>query len=167
MGVDAAWEQVMADKGLIPARPVGSALAAATRPATAGKPTVRPAPPPPPVVVIDVTVPGVRLVSEANAGGRRKDAIARKLAVKDAVRNALPRLADPLPLPAAVTITRIGTRKLDEHDNLGRSVKAVVDVVSQWLAVDDADPRVTWAVRQEPGYGPAVRIRVRTTGGDR
>lgn len=112
-----------------------------------------------------VTV-AVATVSEANAGGRTRDAIRRKGEVKAAVLAALPRLLAPLPLPAVVTLTRVGTgtRPLDD-DNLRRALKAVRDVVAGWLGADDADPRIRWKYGQRRGWTPAVVIDLKTAGG--
>ena len=126
-----------------------------------------PAPAPAAVrTVIEVEIP-VRLVSEANTGGKRRAAISRKTAVKEAVRAALPAIAGGFPLPCRVTFTRLGGKPLDEDDNLPRACKAVKDVVAEWLGVSDTgrDSRVRWRYRQAPAYAAGVRIRVEHTGG--
>lgn len=51
-------------------------------------------------------------------------------------------------LPVIVTVTRIAPRRLDQHDNLPRSAKAVVDQIADWLGIKDNDPRVTWRYAQ-------------------
>ena len=109
----------------------------------------------------------VKLVSEANAGGKLGSKIGRKSKVKAAVRSALPKLAEPFPLPVVVTLTRLGGRQLDEDDNLPRSLKAVKDVVAEWLGVQDTgrDPRVRWKFRQASAYSPGCRVRVETQPG--
>jgi len=65
-------------------------------------------------------------------------------------------------LPAAVRLTRVAPRPLDD-DNLQRALKAVRDGVADWLGVDDRDPRVRWfyaqAVDGRPRY-QAARIEV-------
>lgn len=108
-----------------------------------------------------VRIDGLALRSEANAGGRRRDKIARKAAVKDAVIHALIGLHLPpaLPRPVRVVLTRVGGRPMDD-DNLARAFKAVRDVVSRnLLEVDDGDrSAVRWVCRQRPGYSPAVVI---------
>lgn len=157
MGVDIGWLSVAVERGLVPADAI------APRPTTSAR---QPLPPEPARVVIDVTIPGVRLASEANVRGKVGDRIARNKAVKAAVTAALPALVTPLPLPVRVVIVRIGGKRLD-GDNLVRSAKAVRDVVAAYLAVDDSDPRVAWKYEQRPGYGPAVRVIVRTVPGGR
>ena len=69
--------------------------------------------------------------------------------------------------PWVVTITRIGPRKLDEHDNLPRSAKHIVDGIASALGIDDADDaKVKWHYRQERGpYGVHLEIRSEDTGG--
>ena len=112
-------------------------------------------------VVIEVDVP-IRLASEANAGGKLGSKIGRKGRVKAAVVAALPRLAEPFPLPAVVTLTRLGGRELDAGDNLPRSLKAVKDVVAEYLGVQDTgrDPRVRWRFRQRPAWSAGCRVRI-------
>jgi hypothetical protein len=114
-----------------------------------------------PLVLIVGPIP-VRLVSEANRGGKLRDRIARKTAVKDAVRAALPAMA--FSLPVRVTLTRYGHKRQDD-DNLRRTLKSVRDVVAEWLGVDDADKRVRWVYRDRPGWGSGVGVEFRTLGG--
>lgn len=111
-------------------------------------------------VRVVLTVP-VATASEANAGGKRRDQIARKGAVKAAVRATLA-LGKPPPLPVVVRLTRVGSgpRPLD-GDNLQRALKAVRDVVAEWLGADDADPRIRWRYKQRRGWSPAVVVDVR------
>jgi hypothetical protein len=66
--------------------------------------------------------------------------------------------------PLAVTLTRLGGRKLDSHDNLRSAFKAAVDEVALWLGCDDGDPRVTWGYAQRPGGKRGVEIRIETGG---
>jgi len=133
------------------------ALAGQSRPANPTRPT--PSAEPVPIRLVVGPIP-VRLVSEANAGGKRRAEIARKTAVKAAVRAALPELAAPLTLPVVVVMTRVGIRPLDT-DNLARALKAVRDEVAAWLGVDDADRRVRWVCRQRAGWAAGVVIDVR------
>lgn len=104
----------------------------------------------------------VRLVSEANRGGKLRDRIARKAMVKEAVRAALPVIA--LPLPLRVTLTRYGHHRQDD-DNLRRTLKSCRDVVASWLGVDDADRRVKWVYRDRPGWVSGVGVVIRTQQG--
>lgn len=61
-------------------------------------------------------------------------------------------------LPCAVTLTRIGPRKLDT-DNLLGALKAIRDGIADRLGIDDGDKRVTWIYQQEKGeYGVRVFI---------
>jgi hypothetical protein len=143
------WEA----RGLIPP---GTA-----RPKRAKATAARPLPPPGPVPVRVVVGPiPVTLRSEANEGGKLRAAIRRKGEVKATVRAALDGVSPPK-LPVVVRVIRVGGKKLDS-DNAVRAVKACRDEVARWLQVDDADPRVKWVVRQQPGWVQGVIIDVRT-----
>lgn len=62
-------------------------------------------------------------------------------------------------LPCKVTITRVGKKQIDSHDNLRAGCKALVDAIAQRLGVDDADPRVYWRYKQKIGdYAAIVEI---------
>jgi hypothetical protein len=60
----------------------------------------------------------------------------------------------PHPLPCVVTITRIAPRRLDEHDNLPRACKALVDGIADRLGVKDNDTRVEWRYSQATSARP-------------
>lgn len=108
-----------------------------------------------------VDIPGLRLVSEANAHEHHWLRVRRATAHHEAVALHLRARRAPAP-PATVTITRLAPASLDS-DNLQGSAKHVRDAVAKWLRVDDRDPRVTWRVAQERSrpriYG--VRLDVR------
>ena len=129
-----------------------------TQPVAAKAKASKATPTPSGQLALTVTISPLRLVSEANAGGTRRAAIARKTAVKAAVGDALPAMA--FPLPAVVTLTRLGGKSLD-GDNLQRAMKAVRDMVAAWLGVDDADKRIKWRYRQRPAWVMGCRIQVR------
>lgn len=65
-------------------------------------------------------------------------------------------------LPVVVTMTRHSAGTLDD-DNLHGALKAVRDGVSDWLHLDDADPRVTFVYEQarceEKKYWVMVEVR--------
>jgi hypothetical protein len=63
-------------------------------------------------------------------------------------------------LPATVTITRIGKKKLDS-DNLAISAKHVRDGIADAYGVDDGSDLYTWKYEQEIGKEYAVRIEIR------
>jgi hypothetical protein len=68
------------------------------------------------------------------------------------------------PLPATVTITRLGPRDLDS-DNLASSAKATRDEIAAFLGIDDGSPLVTWLYAQaRPATRGvyAIRIRIET-----
>lgn len=111
--------------------------------------------------MISLTIPGLRLVSEAN---RRDHWAAKARRVKDQrsiVALALRQRLRGMRLPCVVTITRIAPRRLDD-DNAVSSAKACRDSIAALLGVDDRDPRVTWRVEQERG-AYAVRVEIRSS----
>jgi hypothetical protein len=63
-----------------------------------------------------------------------------------AVLSALAGL-EPPPLPLVVEFVRTGWNRLDV-DGLVASVKGPIDACSQWIGVDDRDPRVHWHLAQ-------------------
>lgn len=50
-----------------------------------------------------------------------------------------------------VRVIRVSPRTLDPHDNLGASMKAVIDGVAEGLAINDRDPRVRYVPDQQSG----------------
>lgn len=63
-----------------------------------------------------------------------------------------------IPLPAVVTLHRIGKRELDT-DNLSGAMKAVRDEVARIAGVDDGGPEIEWQYSQETSYGdPRVLV---------
>jgi hypothetical protein len=51
-------------------------------------------------------------------------------------------------VPAKVTLTRISSGRLDEHDGLPPALKRVVDGIALALGVDDGGPFVRWVYEQ-------------------
>ena len=109
---------------------------------------------------LTVVIAPLRLASEANAGGKLRDKIARKGLVKNSVREALMGIEVPVMIPVVVTLTRLGGKSLDD-DNLARSMKSVRDVVAEWLGLDDADPKIRWRYRQRPAWVMGCKIHIR------
>lgn len=64
-------------------------------------------------------------------------------------------------LPAVVTLTRFGKRKLD-GDNLQGAFKYVRDQIAKKLGVDDGDSRYEWVYVQEIGKKYMIRIEITT-----
>ena len=61
----------------------------------------------------------------------------------------------------AITLTRIGPRRMDD-DNVQGCLKAVRDEVAAQLGLDDGDARLTWKYEQRKGpYGVEVTIETR------
>jgi len=107
-----------------------------------------------------VWIPGLRTKAETNVGGKTKGRLARKAAIKEAMRAALPDVQLPLALPTPVVFTRYSTNRMDD-DNLQTSLKVVRDCVAAWLNVDDGDrSAVRWVYKQRPGYRAGVKIAI-------
>jgi hypothetical protein len=134
-----------------------------------------------------LVIPGLKLVSEANAHEhwrlRAKRAKAQREAVVASVVDAghvvLPepylkqrkapkkpkqcvrhRLVTPPALPLTVLIVRHSPRTLDEGGNLQTSAKAVQDQLAELLACDDRDPRVAYFVAQRKATESSVEILI-------
>lgn len=104
--------------------------------------------------VLCIPVP-LRVHSEANGShGHWSVKAARVKNQRHTVAWSLRPHAKPA-LPVVVTLVRIAPRKLDAHDNLPRSFKAVVDQIAEWLGIKDNDPRVRWQYAQR-SQGPGV-----------
>lgn len=148
----AEWEA----KGLIAPTRTNPIAAVAQK---IGTPARQPTAPEPARLRIEVTIP-VRTASESNMGGSLRGKLARKACVKAAIRGALVGIRIGHPGPFRVTLTRGGRGRLDQG-NLGTAMKAVQDVVAEWLSVDDGDrSRVRWRYRQRPAWRPCVTIRI-------
>lgn len=136
-----------------------AAVNAASKPRRQKKPIL----PAAPRFYLRITLPGVLVVSELNIGKGLRAKIARKTAVKEAVRLALPIKSAKwwFGTPIRVTFTRLGTKKLDD-DNLTGAFKAVRDVMAEWLGVDDGDTsRVRWVYKQRASFVAGIRIEIR------
>lgn len=111
---------------------------------------------------VSVPIPGLRLVSEANAREHWSAKARRVKQQRNLVTLALRGTVAAqmlLVAPLEVTITRIGPRRLDD-DNATGSAKAVRDAIAAVLGVDDGDDRVRWRVEQARGpFGVLIAIR--------
>jgi hypothetical protein len=67
------------------------------------------------------------------------------------------------PLPATVTLTRVGPRKLDS-DNLAGAFKFVRDQIAGLYGVDDGSPLYVWQYGQEVGREYAIRVAIEGKG---
>ena len=161
MGIPASREQIeeWARKGPIDAAPAPSAAVPTPRAKRSTATKARPRGPA--RVRLVVWIPGLTVRSEPNIGGKLRGKIARKIAVKEAVRGALATCLPPFAVPPVrVTMTRYGTRRLDD-DNLDAAFKVVRDTVAEWLGVDDGDTAaVRFRCRQRPGYVAGVKIQI-------
>jgi hypothetical protein len=108
---------------------------------------------------LSVTIP-LRLALGLNAREHwRKRASrvkAEKLAVLMYLRQAVRTLP---PLPAVVTITRIGKRRCDS-DNVPGGAKAVRDQIAAVYGVDDGSDLYDWRYGQEIGKEYGVRVDI-------
>lgn len=115
--------------------------------------------------MIDVPIPGLRLVSEANQRDHWAKKARRVKAQRDLVtlvlRGTVARTMMAV-APLSVTITRIAPSKGLDDDNAVSSAKGVRDSVAAILGIDDRDERVDWLVNQERGaWGIRIRIEAR------
>jgi len=94
----------------------------------------------------------IHTVSEANRRDHWRVKAKRARLHRQTAAALVPRFA----LPCAVTLTRVGVRKLD-GDNLQGAMKAVRDGVADRLGVPDNDPRIEWRYAQAKGK-PAVVV---------
>jgi hypothetical protein len=116
------------------------------------------------ILAISVTI-SLYTTTEANAGGHFVPKIKRAKKQRACVRDVFRKIGLALPLlPAKITLTRIGQRKLDS-DNLASALKHVRDEIAAAYQVDDADSRYAWEPQQERGEGYAVRIQIETLTG--
>lgn len=118
--------------------------------------------------MIRFLIPGLRLVSEANAHGYWRERHARSQAQRTAAKlTTAASLAGDRPAerlstePLVVTIVRIAPgRCWLDSDNLVGSAKHVRDGVADALGVNDRDTRVTWHVEQRKGAGTEHAVEV-------
>lgn len=113
-------------------------------------------------LTIRFTVP-IRAVNESNTRQGAGPYMARKAATKAVMAEVLPRLAVVPPGPWVVTLTRYGTKRMDD-DGVRSALKVVRDCVADWLGVDDGDTeRVKWRYRQRGGFVGRVGVTARET----
>ena len=156
--VDAKTLEEWVAKGLV--TPEDAGLKKPAKPLPVAKPQKEPvAKPATARLSLSVLISPLQLKSEANAGGKLRDKIARKSAVKSAVVHALPDMR--FPLPVVVRLIRIGQKRLDD-DNLRMALNAVRDCVAAWLGVDDANPLIRWEYGQRAGFVGGCLIRIKS-----
>lgn len=116
-------------------------------------------------------IPGLRLVSEANAHEHWRKRHARSARQKHVTLAVLHAQGDAAVFDAVafahypeivVTITRLAPRTLDS-DNAAGSAKHVRDAVAEWLGRDDGPTcGVEWRVDQRKSKTYGVEIRIET-----
>jgi hypothetical protein len=107
-----------------------------------------------------LTLP-LRLYSLANERVHPMVRYRRCKAHRNAIRRAIPAALLPK-LPAVVTLTRIGPRKLDS-DNLAISAKAVRDALAELWGVDDGSDLYDWRYAQESAGKGVYGVRIEVT----
>ncbi len=111
-----------------------------------------------------ITLPFMKLPSLANCRMHWRAMDKLKKGQKQMVGTFL--LGCKLPaLPAVITLTRIGPRKLDD-DNLASAFKYVRDEVARHYGVDDGSGLYAWRYEQrvEKGYSVEIQIEKRDVG---
>lgn len=111
----------------------------------------------PKAVLSSLTIP-LQLPSLANQSVHPLKRWRQGRAQKKAVLAALTPYLRPK-LPAVITLTRFGPRKLDT-DNLAMSFKAARDQIAAWIGVDDGSDLYVWRYEQEKAKDYAIRIDV-------
>ena len=110
--------------------------------------------------MIRYTVP-IRLVSVANTRECWQAKAGRAQAHRRAGFLMTPK---DVALPAIVTITRIGPKRMDD-DNVVSACKALRDSIAQRIGVDDGCDQITWRYGQRVGgrseYAAEVTIEAR------
>ena len=115
-------------------------------------------------MALTFTIPGLKLISEANQSEHWRVKARRKKDQQKVVmvfwRNTIKR---KITLPCQIALTRIGCRKLDA-DNLAGSFKHVQDQIAREIGCDDGSSLVTWSYHQQPGtrnYQLQIEIKER------
>lgn len=107
----------------------------------------------------------VHTVSEANSREHWHKAALRHCSQKKLVQAYFWKERPKITLPCAITLVRIGKRKLDS-DNLPVSMKYIRDAIADCLIPGlppgraDGDMRLSWQYDQKKAYGNAVGIEI-------
>ena len=114
---------------------------------------------------VNLPIPGLRTVSEANSHEHWRKRYARSYQQKNlvtlALRGTVAAMMAPL-APLVVTLTRIAPSNGLDSDNMVGSQKHVRDAIAKVLGIDDGDPRVEYRVEQRKGpWGIEIRIEVK------
>lgn len=113
--------------------------------------------------MLTVTIPGLRLVSEANVREHhhvRAKRTKHQRAIVGFVLATKTRFPETGRL--VVTIVRLGVRLMDSDNAVG-SAKHVRDAVALWLGRDDSERgNVEWRVEQRKAKTYGVEIRIET-----
>jgi hypothetical protein len=98
---------------------------------------------------LEFTIPGLRVVSEANLRDSWPARFRRKKAQQIEVHAEWKRHARgvKIKLPCVVRLTRIGPQRLDD-DNLSGAFKSCRDQIAKEIGVDDGDDRIKFEYAQ-------------------
>jgi len=108
--------------------------------------------------MIRVSVP-IRVVSVMNTREHHQARARRAKLHRQSAHWAMEQTRTRPALPCIVTMTRIAPREMD-GDNLQAGMKACRDGVADWLGLDDADARITWAYAQRKGKPKEYAVEV-------
>lgn len=100
----------------------------------------------------------IRTQTEANAKEHWRTRHQRAKGQRAATKLYVSQLTAPS-LPAEITLTRLGKRKMDD-DNVPGALKHVRDELAAWIGVDDGSPLYTWIYRQTVGKEYGVRVEI-------
>ena len=126
--------------------------------------------------LIEIHIPGLKIVSEANAGSsfvkpwvtwgiKKKRKEEQKKAIHLHFKIHYHDIPDPFPLPCHVILTRIAPRFLDKYDNLPVAFKYCVDIIADIIKPGYAPGRadaqdISFAFNQEKGKVREYAIRI-------
>ena len=117
--------------------------------------------------MIDITIPNLKIVSEANNAQHWTKKNKRKKIIRGLVSVYLKAQECHLKPPCCVEITRVAPRSLDEIDNLPAALKCVIDTVADFLVPGlqpgraDGDKRIKWELKQEKGKPKETSLRIK------
>lgn len=116
-------------------------------------------------MTIDFEIP-IRVVSEANQGGKLRTKIRRKKLQKQYTAMFAPnRMGKMIRLPITVLFMRVypSQGKPMDDDNLVGSFKYIRDAIAELFGVDDKDKRIKWECGQKKVKGADYGVHVKIT----
>lgn len=113
---------------------------------------------------MDIFIPGLITVSEANSREHWRKAHARRKNQKHMLVISLFVSQVPRDLPVTITLIRVSSRFLDD-DNLQSAFKYIRDAIADYFIPGllpgraDSDPRINWKYSQEKSKEKGTRIQ--------